>query len=325
MNFKVCVLNFSLAVLLYVGNGALGKMKSNAPGLFAYDSFSFTTIARSNYAGHFFQKIAHPTLFIAIISVILQYISKAELIEKLWLVIPIYWILRYIHIKIWNISDFTNWKYELSSMIFSVLLGEGTLYLILVPLVDAGENIFIEQTVFRDAFWFAAITYMAKLAWDIAKQTLKGYNVFPADKRENTVARRYDGFHFKYGFYIDQLICENCHFENPNHQKDFECVLYSIMIYEDHCRPVCIRVLEYIVKFFCRNKIMTLGIMQVSTQKLISNKTSIELAIQKIYAVFSNTQPENRVYEVISDYNHGQNYLREVSAIYYILRAQLNT
>lgn len=323
MNKVTFITNIAVALILYFGNGILGKLKSNSNGLFNYASFSFDRVNQANFADHFFQKIVHPAILIAVVASVLQYFQLNNIARELWLVVPLYWIFRIIHIVIWDISAFTNWKYEFTSMIISILIGEGTLFLIVRPLIDAGESIFIDQTAFRDAFWFAALSYLAKLTWDISKATLTGYSVFPSEKRAKTILKRYEHFNNIYGKLIEKKLNDNYEFDNENQRKHFLCLFYSIMIYEDHCRPKAIRFVEYIVKLFCWNRTMSLGIMQVQSKRIISSKTSIDLAINKIYTTFINSKNPRWLYYTSIDYNPNYKYFCEIASIYYDLSGML--
>ena len=62
--------------------------------------------------------------------------------------------------------------------------------------------------------------------------------------------------------------------------------------------------------------------MQVQTRQFISNRTSIKMAIEKLYNVFSNATDAHGVMEAIWDYNRGENYSAEVSTIYTILLSE---
>ena len=323
MNIVTLITNILVALLLYFGNGFLGKLKSSSNGLFDYASFSFDNVSNANFADHFFQKIVHPAILIAIVSAFFQYFSLENFAWDLWLVVPLYWIFRFIHIVVWDISAFTNWRYEFTSMFISMLLGEGTLFFVIRPLISSGESIFIDQTEFRDAFWFAAISYLAKLSWDISKASLSGYSVFPSEKRAKTILARYHHFKWIYGAQINITLRDNCKFDDDHMREHFECLLYAIMIYEDHCRPKVIRFIEYVVKIFRWNATMSLGIMQVQSQKWISSRTSIDLAIKKMYAAFSSSNGANRVYDTIFDYNPSTDYYVEVHAIHYDLIGML--
>lgn len=322
MSFKVFLFNFCLAVFLYFANGYLGKLKSNSKGLFNYVSFSFGAVDNANFSEHFFQKIVHPAVFLALVAVILQSFSYTSVARDLWLIVPFFWVFRLFHIIIWNLSGFTNWRYEVTSMIISMLVGEGTLFFIIRPLIDAGESIFIDQTELRDAFWIAVISYLIKLFWDIAKATLSGYSVFPVEKRSQTILKRYDKFKWFYGVFINEELKEYS-FDDNLKKEHFICLLYSVMIYEDHCRPTFVRTIEYIIKFLKPNATMSLGIMQVQTDTLISNRTSIRLAIKKLYDSFAMADKRDWIYRAAMNYNPSHAYYMEIYTIYNCLSSRL--
>ena len=85
------------------------------------------------------------------------------------MVIPLYWVIRFLHIAAKNLFLFVNWRYELFSLCLSLLLGEGTFFLLLLPLLNANASIFIPVDELRNAIWFAIIAYLAKVIWDISK------------------------------------------------------------------------------------------------------------------------------------------------------------
>lgn len=319
MNKTILLVNVFLALILFFGNGILGKIKINTKGFFGYDSFGFNKVDEANFSDHFFQKIVHPAILIAISAAVLQHFSMDDIARNLWLVVPFYWILRIVYIYLWNIASFTNWKYEITSMFVSLLLGESTLFFILRPLIDADEQIFIDAVVFRDAFWIAALSYIAKLLWDISKSSLSGYSVFPIAKRNQTIIARYYSFKWEFDAEISVILRDNYSFSSDESRRQFLCMLYSIMIYEDHCRPKFIRFFEYIIKILRWKKKMSLGIMQVQTTKIIGNRTSIRMAIDKLYCAFSFAQNSDGIKAAISDYNHGTSYSVEVLTIYTIL------
>lgn len=317
------IANTVLALALYVFNGLLGKAKSKTKGYIGYDSFGFNKVSSANFADHFFQKIVHPSILVAIAAAVLQYYGKDNIAQKLFLVVPIYWFFRILHIILWNLFPFTNWKYEIISIIISLLLGEGTLFLIIRPLLNSNEPIFIDATVFRDAFWIAALSYIAKLAWDISKASLTGYSVFPSNKREETIISRYNSFKLEYGADINVTLHDHYNFDDDPTKQEFLCLIYAIMIYEDHCRPCFIRHLEYLLKIILWNRTMSLGIMQVQTKTIITNRVSLKRAIDKLYTAYFDPSATDRLYSAIMDYNPCMAYYVEVISIFNILRSRL--
>lgn len=179
---NVCV-NALLSLPLLWVNGILGKWKLHSYGIFGYSEFGFEEISEENFSDNFFQMIVHPAVYLALVCWVLQQFSLESIVYDLWLLIPFYWLLRVVHALLWDTFAFANWRTQIETFLFSLLIGEGTLFGIILPLIDSNVSIFIEDKAFRDAFWYAAIAYMAKFLWDMVRGHLVGENLFPSDKK----------------------------------------------------------------------------------------------------------------------------------------------
>lgn len=323
MTLTHLAINLIFALLLLFINGLFGKWKQRRSDVFHYASFKFAEITEDNFADNFFQLLIHPAIFLAIVSAILQYFSYNCLVRSLWLVVPLYWALRFVVALFQGMLRFLNLGFQLVLFVCSVLISEGTFFLIILPLLDDKKQIFIDLEQFRDAFWFAVLCFIAKFIWDLAKQGMIGSTVYPPGKMSKEIIRRYDKYYFKYIEFIDKCIDRECQFHSPLQRESFRCMVFSIMIYESYNRPIMFRVMEYVIKFFCPRKTMSLGIMQVQTDRMISNKTSILLAVRKLYKVFSAGEGAEAIDEAIDDYNPSPDYFNEVKTIFYILKDYL--
>ncbi len=323
MTWTYLAINLLFALFLLLINGLLGSWKQRTKSLFSYSSFNFNDISEDNFSDNFFQFLIHPAIFLAIISALLQYLSFDALVRSLWLVVPFYWAIRFIIALLQDMLRFINLRLQFVMLISSLLLSEGAFFLIILPLLDRGKEIFIDLEQFRDAFWFAVLCFIAKFIWDFAKQGMIGKVIYPPQKKSQEIIRRYDKFYFKYAEIVDKSIDRECRFHSALQKERFRCMAFAIMIYESHNRPFAFRAMEYIVKFFCPGKTMSLGIMQVQTDKLISNKTSILLAVRKLYKSFSAGEGTDAIDKAIDDYNPSIDYFNEVKIIYHILKDYL--
>lgn len=144
-----------------------------------------------------------------------------------------------------------------------------------------------------------------------------------ARNKENLyIKSKYRKFREKY----NELIQSKCH-------NDFyEAVTYSIMIYEDFNRPKIVRLFEKI-HFYITKKSHTLGIMQVHTNKMIDDKTSIILAIKKIKTAtmtykknlkrnkYKEDTPDEAIFEIAGFYNnYNYDYQWQIENIFNKLR-----
>ena len=96
------------------------------------------------------------------------------------------------------------------------------------------------------------------------------------------------------------------------------------MIYENYNRPKIIRFFEYAKVIIKGNA--TLGIMQVSTSKFITNEESITKGYQIIedtYKSLKYMKLEEKLKNVMFTYNKSNKYVEEVMYIYCILEHEI--
>ncbi len=311
---RYIVLNALFAVALFIINVILGKLLSGNP-LFAYGRFTFNLDEGQSFAGNFFLKIINPTVYMAILCAVLQALGWIKTCYSLWMLIPFYWLLRAISMIVKNIFLYSNWKYEIIAFLMSIVLGEGVFFILLKPLMNKSESVLISHEALRDAVWYAIIAYVLKMLWDVYKTYLNSENIYPRYLIKKTVRKKYAKFSEKYGIIIDKTF--NDHW--PEGEDGFNDVLklvYAIMIFEDYNRPKVFRAVEYIIKAFRPEKTMSLGIMQFRSKKIISNNTSIELAVEKIINAYFVQADVDRISYVIDDYNYYGENSEDIKAIY---------
>lgn len=323
MSTCTLIANIIFSLLLYFVNGLIGKFKTSSWVPFEYSSFGFHNTKDKNFSDNFLQSIVHPTIYLAIISAILQNFAFGNIASDLWLVVPLYWLFRFAHALIWDLLRFINWRFEFKSFVVSTLLGEGTLFTIIRPLLDQDKTIFIDLEQFRDAFWFAAFTYIVAQLWNIFKVKATGEVLYPSEKQASVILDRYEKYKRKYHSHIESILNKEFSFPNPSLKEHFLCLVYAIMIFEDHNRPSIVRLFEYLKKIALWHSTCSLGIMQVQTKKMIGNKKSIELAIQKMYKPFSESDVHEKLYKTVTDYNPCDDYYREVISIYEEIKTSL--
>ncbi len=90
------------------------------------------------------------------------------------------------------------------------------------------------------------------------------------------------------------------------------------MIYEDYNRPYLMRKSENLIKILFKNRIMSLGIMQIKSPQKITDEESIELAAKKLSPHFKNKISDS-FNNALMDYNRGNDYTIEVGAIFDII------
>lgn len=109
-----------------------------------------------------------------------------------------------------------------------------------------------------------------------------------------------------------------------------ESIVYAIIIYEDFNRPKIARQVENL-KFKLTKKPHTLGVMQVRSDKLISDLESVKLGTEKIVNAYKKylenpTESSSDYFDwyaknyIINDYNVGTSYNGEVNELADIIK-----
>ena len=133
---------------------------------------------------------------------------------------------------------------------------------------------------------------------DIRYQVVNGLRINrkgTEDRKHRYALRKYHEFKKKYSEVVDA----NCEYV-----VDAD-LLYAIMIVENYNRPPLVRMVENL-KFRMTHKRMSLGIMQVQTDKMIDDKESIKQAAEIIAKLreeyIQNREKESESLGVLSAY-----------------------
>ena len=147
----------------------------------------------------------------------------------------------------------------------------------------------------------------------------------PISLSEPEVIRRY----YKYESIYRNIITP---FFSQFQSEEFELLFFSIMIYEDYNRPAflrqCERILLWLSKMCHITRPMTLGIMQVRTDSIISDEESVRIAAQRLFDHIKTTGYFRNSYEYtinrfIFEYNPSQLYTDQVNKLMSILKSQV--
>ena len=97
-------------------------------------------------------------------------------------------------------------------------------------------------------------------------------------------------------------------------------VAYSVLVYEDYCRPPAIRTLERLAVW---KKRRTTGIMQVAADEVLSDVESVNRGLDILLASWGKYSSEEYVWSQvrlsISDYNKDEDYIQRVIEVMEIL------
>lgn len=249
-------------------------------------------------------KVLAPVVVMVIIGAVSQRIGFAAILNNLYMIVVLYWIIRTLYIIVFSRLRLINWGTQLFYWAISIGLA-----IWISRILAQVDSILPDPKSLLDQLWICIILFLYSVfnGMEFSREATKR-------RKDNYIERQYTRFKNKYGNIIDEKCSEDI----------FKVLIYSVMIYENFNRPPVARKLERLWSWFSKKE-HTYGVMQIRHKGYIDDDSSVVLAIAKIkadfYEVMSNLTDEyNSLYgvllSVVEKYNAGFQYQSEVMEIY---------
>lgn len=269
-------------------------------------------------AFNFIYKTFAPVVFIIFVSTVFYYLDFDHAVKGIWKVVIYYFVLRWLLVALLGRGTLQNWKLQISYF----LISSASSYFIYEGIIKYKIYLLPDLKTLTNEIWLLVVLFIYGAVNRIELSTKNS-----KERRNKYVIRKYQ-----------QLLSSFSELVN-SHAKDekIKLITYSIMIYENYNRPKLVRIFEKaIFPFFSK----TLGIMQVVTEKKISDKESIVIAIDKINQDYESAFDEEKenwkkynhkfdegnnyfnkcvMRNLVRKYNHCNDYVAEVMDIYDVL------
>ena len=255
---------------------------------------------------NFLIRVLTPVVYIIIVSTILYYFGLDKYVWNIFFVNIYYIIFRLIFNLLTNRGLLLNWYRQFLYWGAIVVIS----YFTYDKLIKEKANILPDFTTVANELWIIILIFVFQVTNNIRLSkdgTVK--------RKQKYLKSRLNYFRKLYGNKIREI----------TQNEVLEAITYAILIYEDFNRPKLARVIENI-KFILTQKPHTLGVMQVSTTKFLTDNESVILGTTKIVAAYKlylqKTSEENEEYyewsvmsQIIGDYNTGTSYGYEVTEL----------
>jgi len=304
------MLSFILHIVLAVGLFYIINWVGRHSFSFGYMQLSVFEKTDDAPAFNFIFRIAAPLVYILLVSSILYTFNFDWIVQDIYRIVIYYFAFRYIFNISLGRAMLLNWKGELFISLSSITAA----YLLYDKLISTKQRLIPDFNTISNELWIIILIFLYSVLNKV-QVTSEG-----TEKRiKNYLRRAYNKYKYKYGSIIESKV----------EDRTLEALVYAIMIYESFNRPRIVRGVERL--FFRLGKSKTLGIMQVTTNKRISDEESIELGIEKILndynLAYKNTVEGNPEwddysirYEVLSEtvrnYNPDYQYVSEVLTLH---------
>ncbi len=260
---------------------------------------------------NFLIRVLTPIVYIIIVSTSLYYFGLDKFVWNIYLVNIYYILFRLIFNLVTNRGLLLNWYRQFLYWTAIIVIS----YFTYEKLIKVKANILPDFTTVANELWIIILIFIFQVA-----NNLRFSQEATQKRKDKYLKSRY---HYFKRFYR-QLI------KDLTNNEILESIVYAIIIYEDFNRPKIARQVENL-KFRLTKKPHTLGVMQVRSDKLISDLESVKLGTEKIVNAYKKylenpTENSSDYFDwyakdfIISDYNLGTSYNGEVSELADIIK-----
>lgn len=298
--FLICMAIVLQMIISLFGEGVnhIGDKRIN------YAYFVFSDNRNESLTVNFLISIFAPNIAMIFLFCLLKRMGW-DTYAYIWQFVVIFYIYRFVLIclilKRWQLY---NIKYEF----IRALIGISIAISIYEFFLSKTSRIFITVDELREELWFAFLLLVYSFIKYVFDARIKQDTIIKEKDLDKYIIYNYEKYKKKY-----TSVIEKCEISDKERM-----VVFSIMIFEAYNRPTIIRIVENIVCFCAHGR--TVGIMQVKSDKPLSNKDSIRRACQLIkeYSIESDWAKGDVSWacDIAYHYNPSERYSENVSYIY---------
>lgn len=231
-----------------------------------YLGFAIILFFILNYFQKFEDKTPSIMIIIPVIYIIL--ISGITFVDTscIYLVILMEMFIRIYYTKIiLNQEELMNTNYYIQNYGLAIILA----FIVTRCFIIKVDSIFPTASEWRMGIWFLIILFLYKTLNGVVTFKLEKQEQLNFKMKEEMIIVRYAKLKNSYSHLI------------KSKNKDFNSLIYAIMIFKDYHRSNFLRSVDKI-RFRFTGKTMKMGIMQVETNKEISDEESIKIVIKDL-------------------------------------------
>jgi hypothetical protein len=286
-----------LAIILFLIVNWIGRHAID----FGYVSTSLFEEPNESVALNFFIRALSPAVFIILVSSAAVAVGRPELRLGIINVVPYYYVLRAVIILLLNRHRLISWPSYIGHSILGIVFAALAYNYLILP----NRSLIPDLETAGNELWLALLAFLYAVA---NKITLSGG---PGARRKNTfVNSHYVAARARFGEQINSKISDEL----------VKLIAYSVLVYEDYCRPPAIRTFERLAVW---KKRRTTGIMQVAADEALTDIESVNRGLDIILAAWEKYSSEKyahqRVRLSISDYNKDDDYIRRIFEVMEII------
>ncbi len=256
------------AIILFFLINIIGKYAPTDLRYFQISSFLETDEAP---AFNFSFRILTPIVFIILLSALLYSVEMDNYVKDIYFICIYYVLFRaFFNIAI-SRTLLVNWKKQF----FYAVCIVGLSYFIYKKIIITKQNLLPDFTNIANELWIIILVFLYNLVNNVQVP-----NVGAEKRKYIYVKTTFLKLKKNYGEIVDSF----------STNVRFQQIAYSIMLHENFNRPKLFRIIEYLNSFF--KKEGTYGIMQVKSNKILTDYESVKLGMEILQKNFKNYKLE---------------------------------
>lgn len=266
-------------------------------------------------AFNFILRTFSPVIYIILLSTLFYSLEYDSIVKNIWLIVLYYFIFRATYNLVMGRMELINWKTQFTQWIISIPLS----YFIYTKIITQKVNLMPDVNTIGNELWLIIIIYLY-----IVMNNIKTSDEGTRRRKISYIKNKY----YKYRKLYSKII------EKHAKNKKIENIIYALLIYENFARPKAFRFFESLVP---EGYEITRGVMQIKTNKRISDVESIILATKKIKNDYTKSlrivkkeakevqyyrNPSEEILqrralrETVASYNRDDDYIEEVMELF---------
>lgn len=264
---------------------------------------NFSEITAEGFLGYnILFRFLSPSVFISLLTILLYFLRLEELIRNIWLIAVWYAVITFGITLSLNRLPLIN-----KPLYFAVQLSAiGLAYVFYAVALSRGLGFIVPDNAnFRTELWLIILIFFYSLLNSYGPDTTGHYT-----RKKKFILNRFKSLMEHYGKLIEEVALG---------EEFLKSIIYGVMIVEDLNRNRIVRTFEKY--FFPLGFVRTTGIMQVRSDRCLSDEESIKIGAEKLknaYKQFKDTSESNYdlLKSILSDYNEDREYIEAVLNVY---------
>ena len=305
MDMQLLSTHIGLAIALFFGINWIGRHSLSA----GYIQMSVLVKADEAPAFNFLYRAFAPIVYITLCAAVLYKVEADWAVNDIHLVVVYYFMFRLLFNVVTGRARLLNWGIQLAYWATSIPVA----FYVYENVILKNQYFFPTNEDLGNALWLGVLAFVYQTF-----NRVKLSNENTKKRKRNYITHRFNFYKSIYGDVIEGITSD----------KRQQCLIYTILLYEAFNRPKVYRWIERIL--FRAGIAKTLGVMQVTTDRIISDEESVRLGAQKIVDDHLKAQiivKEKKAdfgmrsywpirNEVIALYNRDDDYVHEVNRLY---------